>query len=142
MPHVPLGIFDITLVAGNDVNMDMEDTLLGRRPHVYADIVTAGVELRVQQAALLGDQLHAGPDLFRRQVEKAGDMTTRDDQGMTRAHRVAISRAVRKFVTQRHPSCVSTEQARAIGVTLVFLFFSDVKLQHLRLIVDRKSVER
>ena len=48
MPHVPLGIFDITLVAGNDVNMDMEDTLLGRRPHVYADIVIAGVELRVQ----------------------------------------------------------------------------------------------
>jgi hypothetical protein len=65
MPHIPLWIFDITLVAGNDVNMDMEDTLLGRRPHVYADIVTAGVELRVQQAALLGDQLHAGPDLFR-----------------------------------------------------------------------------
>ena len=39
MPHIPLWIFDITLVAGNDVNMDMEDTLPGRLPHVYADIV-------------------------------------------------------------------------------------------------------
>ena len=65
VPYTSLGILNITLVTGNDVNMDMEDTLLGRRPHVYADIVTAGVELRVQQAALLGDQLHAGPDLFR-----------------------------------------------------------------------------
>ena len=123
MPHSPPGIFDITLVAGNEVNMDMKDTLPGRRPHVYADIVAAGVELRVQQAAFFGDQLHAGANLFRRQVEKAGDMTTRDDQGMTRAHRVAITRAVSKLVTQRRLTWISTEQARVIGVTLFFLFF-------------------
>ncbi len=43
MPHVPLGIFDITLVAGNDVNMGMEDALPGRLPHVYADIVAVGL---------------------------------------------------------------------------------------------------
>ena len=41
MPHVPLGIFDIPLVAGNDVNM--EDTLPGRLPHIYADIVAVGL---------------------------------------------------------------------------------------------------
>jgi len=103
--------------------MDMEDTLPGRRPHVYADIVAVGVELRVQQAALLGDQFHAGADLLWRQLEKAGDMTTRDDQGMTRAHRVAITRAVRKFVTQRRLSWFSTEQARVVGVTLFFWLF-------------------
>ncbi len=41
MPHVPLGFFAITLVAGNEVNMDMEDTLPGRRPHVCADRLSA-----------------------------------------------------------------------------------------------------
>ena len=124
MPHAPLGIIDITLVAGNDVNMDMEDTLPGRRPNINADVVAIGFELLVQQAALLGYKLHAGVDLFGRQVEKAGDMTTRDDQRMTRAHRVAITRAVRKFITQRHPACVFTKQARVIGIALfIWLFF-------------------
>ena len=89
MSHAPLGIIDITLVAGNDVNMDMQDTLPGRRPNINADVVAVGIKLLVQQAALLGYKPHAGVDLFGRQVEKAGDMTTRDDQRMTRAHRVA-----------------------------------------------------
>ena len=124
MPNAPLGIIDITLVAGNDVNMDMQDTLPGRRPNINADVVAVGFELLVQQAALLGYKRHAGADLFGRQVEKAGDMSTRDDQRMPRAHRVAIPRAVRKFVTQRHPACVFTKQARVIGVTLfIGLFF-------------------
>ena len=124
MPHAPLGVFDIALVAGNDVNMDMQDTLARRRPNIHANVVTVGLELLVQQPALLGYKLHAGVDLFGRQVEKAGDMATRHDQRMTRAHRVAITRAVRKFVTQRHPACVFTKQARVIGVALfIGLFF-------------------
>ena len=124
MPHAPLGILDITLVAGNDVNMDMEDTLPGRGPNIHTDVVAVGLELRVQQAALLGYKPHAGVDLFGRQVEKAGDMTTRDDQRMPRAHRVAIARAVRKFFTQRHPTSILTKQARVIGVALfIGLFF-------------------
>ena len=124
MPHAPLGIFDIALVAGNDVNMDMEDTLPGRRPNINADVVAVGLELLVQQPALLGYKLHAGVDLFGRQVEKAGDMTTRDDQRMAWTHRVAITCAVRQFVTQRHPACVFTKQARVIGVALFLgLFF-------------------
>ena len=123
MPHAPLGIINITLVAGNDVNMDMQDTLPGRRPNIHADVVAIGFELLVQQSALLIDEFHAGVDLFGRQVEKAGDVTTRDDQRMTRAHRVAITRAVREFVIQRHPTCVFTKQARVIGVTLLYWFF-------------------
>ncbi len=54
MPHAPLRIIDITLVAGNDVNMDMEDTLPGRRPNINADVVAVGFELLVQQPVLLG----------------------------------------------------------------------------------------
>ena len=124
MPHAPLGILDITLVAGNDVNMGMEDTLPGRRPNIHANVVAVGIELLVQQPALLGYKLHAGVDLFGRQVEKAGDMSTRDDHRMTRAHRVAITCAVRQFVTQRHPACVFTKQARVIGVALfIWLIF-------------------
>ena len=124
MPHASLGIFDIALVAGNDVNMDMEDTLPSCRPNIHTNIIAVGIELLVQQAPLLGDKPHAGADLFRRQVEKAGDMSTRDDQRMPRAHRVAIACAVRKFVSQRHPACIFTKQARVIGVALFLgLFF-------------------
>lgn len=123
MPHAPLGIFDITLVAGNDVNMDMKNTLPGRRTHIDADVVAVGIELYIQQLALLGYQLHAGIDLLGCQVEKAGDMTTRDDQGMSRAHRVAVTRAEREFVIQGYPSWVCTKQARVIGVTFFLWFF-------------------
>ena len=122
MPHPSLGIIDITLVAGNEVNMDMEDTLPSRRPNINANVVAVGLELIVQQPALLGYKPHAGIDLFGRQVEKAGDMTTRDDHRMTRAHRVAIPRAVRKFVTQRHPTCVFTKQAWVVGIALLLYF--------------------
>ena len=64
MPHASLGILDITLVAGNDVNMDMKNTLPGRGPNINANVVAVRLELRVQQPALLGDQRHAGLDLF------------------------------------------------------------------------------
>ena len=100
MAHAPLGILDITLVARNDVNMDMEYTLPVRRSYVNADIVTIRLEFLVQSHALLGDQPHAGIDLFGRQVEKAGDMATWDNQGMARAHRVGITRTVSKFMLQ------------------------------------------
>jgi len=98
--HTALGILDITLVARDKVNMDMEYTLPGRRPHVNADIVTIGLEFLVQSHALLGDQHHAGIDLCGCQVEKAGYMATRDNQGVARAHRVGITRTVSKFVLQ------------------------------------------
>ena len=49
MPHTALGIFNITLITGNDVNMDMEDTLPSRRPYVNADVVAVGFKLLVQQ---------------------------------------------------------------------------------------------
>ena len=100
MPHPSLWILDIPLVAGNDVNMDMENTLSGRRSHINADIVTIRLEFLVQSHALLSDQLHTGIDLFGRQVEKAGYMATRDDQCMPRAHRVGITRTVSKFMLQ------------------------------------------
>lgn len=98
MSHAPLGVLDIPLVAGNDMYMDMKNTLSGGRPDIHPDVVAIGFELRVQQPAFFGDQPHAGGDLFRRQVEKTGDMPTRDDHGMARTHRVAITGAVREFV--------------------------------------------
>ena len=98
MAHTALGILDITLITGNDVNMDMQDTLPSRRSYVYADVVTIRLEFLVQSHALLGDQPHAGVDLFGRQVEKAGYMATWDNQGMARTHRVGITRTVSKFM--------------------------------------------
>ena len=98
MPHPPLGILDITLVAGNDVNMDMEYTLPGRRPYIHADIVAVRAELLVQQLAFLGYQLRARMNLIRRKVKIAGNVATWDDHGMTRAHRVAVTGTVSKLI--------------------------------------------
>ena len=100
MAHAPLGILDITLVARDEVNMDMKYTLPGRRSDVNADIVTIRPEFLIQSHALLGDQPHAGIDLFWCQVEEAGYMATWDNQGMARAHRVGITRTVSKFMLQ------------------------------------------
>jgi len=100
MAHAPLGILNVPFVAGDEVNMDMKYTLPGRRSDVNADIVTIRLEFLVQSHALLGDQPHAGIDLFGRQVEKAGYMATWDNQGMARAHRVGITRTVSKFMLQ------------------------------------------
>ena len=100
MAHTALWILDITLVARNEVNMDMEYTLPGRLSYVNADIVTIRLEFLVQSHALLGDQPHAGIDLFGGQVKKAGYMAPWDNQRMTRAHRVGITRTVSKFMLQ------------------------------------------
>jgi hypothetical protein len=64
MPHSPLGILYITLIARDDVNMDMEDALPGCRPDINADVVTVGTELLVQQLSLLVYQRHTGVNLF------------------------------------------------------------------------------
>lgn len=123
MPHTALGIFNITLITGNDVNMDMEDTLPSRRTYVNTDVVAVGFKLFVQQLSLLVYQRHAGVDLFGSQLKKAGNMATRDDHRMTRAHRVRIARAVRQLVIQGHPLWVCTKQTWIIGVPLFPLFF-------------------
>ena len=77
----------------------------------------------IQQLSLLVDQRHAGVDLFGRQLKKSGNMTTRDDHRMTRAHRIRIARAVRQFVTPGNPFRVSTKQTRIIGVAFRPLYF-------------------
>ena len=123
MAHAPLGILYITPVARNEVNMDMKYTLSGRRSHVNADIVTIRLEFLVQSRALLGDQPHAGIDLFGREVEKAGDMATRDNQGMARAHRVGITRTVSKFMLKRYATRIFAEQAWVVRIPPFFRFF-------------------
>ena len=100
MAHTALWILDITLVARNEVNMDMKDTLPGRRSHVNADVVTIRLEFLIKSLALLGDQPHACIDLFGCQVEKTGYMAPWDNQGMARANRVGITRTVSKFMLQ------------------------------------------
>src|SRR5512139_986251 len=96
MAHPPLGILNVPFVAGDEVNMDMEDALPGRRPHVNADIVAIRLEFHIQSHALLGDQPHAGIDLFWRQIEKAGHMPTWNNQGVPLTRRVGITRTVGK----------------------------------------------
>ena len=121
MAHTALWILDITLVARNDVNMGMEYTLPGRLSYVNADIVTIRLEFLVQSHALLGDQPHAGIDLFGRQVEKAGDMPTWNDHGVTRTRRVGVTGTVSKFMLYRYPTRIFAKQAWIIGVSFLFV---------------------
>ena len=121
--HPTLGIFYVPFVARDDVNMDMEYALPGRRSDVNADIVTIRLEFLVKSHALLGDQPHAGIDLFWCQVEEAGYMASRDDQGMARAHRVGITRTVSKFMFQRNATRIFAEQAWIVRIPLFFSFF-------------------
>ena len=98
MPHPSLGILNVPFVAGNDVNMDMEDTLPGRGSHIDADVVAIRIKLLVKVCFFLFDKGHAGSHFFRRQIEKAGDMPTRDDQGVPRTRRIGVTSTVGKFV--------------------------------------------
>ena len=98
--HATLRIFHVALVTGYDMDMDMKNTLSGCLPDVNADVVAVRFELRIQQCAFLVYQHHAGVDLFGCQVKKIGDMTTWDDQGMPRTHRIGIASTVCKFVLQ------------------------------------------
>jgi hypothetical protein len=123
MPHTALGIFNVTLITRNDVNMDMQDTLSSRLSYVNADVVAVGFKLFVQQFSLLVYQRHAGIDLFGCQLKKAGNMAARDDHRMTWAHRVGIARAVRQFVIPGNPSWLCTKQTWVIRVPLFSLHF-------------------
>lgn len=111
MPHTALRIFDITPITGNDVNMNMGNTLPSCLPYVNADVIAVGFKLFVQQLSLLVDQRHAGADLFGCQLKKGGNMATRDYHRMTRAHRIRIARCT--------PACYS-------GKPLVVLYKIDM----------------
>ena len=98
MPHSPLGILNVPFVAGDDVNMGMEDTLPGRRSHINADIVAIRIKFLINVFFFLFNEAHAGSHFFRCQVEKASDMPTWDDHGVPRARRVGVTSTVSKFM--------------------------------------------
>lgn len=98
MPHPSLWVFNVPFIPGDDVDMHMVDALSGRRSDIDADIVSIRFEFLIEEFSFLLGEVHAGSHFFRRQVEKAGDMATRDDQSMPRARRVAVTSAVSEFI--------------------------------------------
>ena len=98
MPNPSLGIFNVPFVAGNEVYMDMENALSGRRSHINADIVAIRTKLLINKLFFLFNEVHAGSHFFRCQIEKAGDMPARNDQGVARTRRIGITRTVSKFM--------------------------------------------
>ncbi len=98
MPHPTLGILNVPFVAGDDVNMDMEDTLPGRRSDINADIVAIRIKPLVNAFFFLFNEVHAGSHFFRCQVEKANDMPTWDDQDVPRTRRVGVTSTESKFM--------------------------------------------
>lgn len=121
MPHATLWFFNIPFVAGDDVNMDMEDALPGCRAYIDADVVAIRFEGFIKMFLFLFNEVHAGRDFFRCQVEETGDMPTRDDQCVPRAHRVGVACAVSKFMLYRYPAWIFAKQAGIIGISFLFL---------------------
>lgn len=122
MPYPSLGILNVSFVAGDDMNMDMKNALPGRGSDIDADIVAIRIELIVDEGFFLFDEVHTGRHFFRRQVEKAGYMPTRNDQGVSRTRRVGVAGTECKFMAQRYPTRIFAKQARVIGVPFLFLF--------------------
>lgn len=98
MPHTPLRILNVSCVAGDEVDMDMEDALPGRRSDIDANVVAVRFEFGIDEAFFLLEEVHAGSHFIRRQVEEAGYMPARDDQGVTRTRRVGITGTVGEFI--------------------------------------------
>lgn len=121
VPHASLGILDVPFVAGDDVDMNMEDALPGRRSHINADIVPIRIELLIEVFFFFFDEPHAGSHFFRCQVEKAGDMPARDDQGVSRTRRVGVTSTVSKFMLYRYAAWIFAKQARIIRIPFLFL---------------------
>lgn len=101
MPHAPLWLLNVPFVAGNNVNMHMEDALPGRQPHIDADVVAIRTELLVDEFFFLLNEVHAGSDFFRCQLEKTGNMPPRDDQRVSRARRVGVACTEGQFMLYR-----------------------------------------
>ena len=121
MPHASLWVFNVPFVAGDDVNMDMEDALPGRWSNIDADIVAIRTEFLVNYLFFLFNEAHTGSHFFRRQVEKAGDMPTRDDHGVPPTRRVGVTGTVSKFMLYRYPTRIFAKQAWIIGVSFLLL---------------------
>ena len=117
MPYPTLGILNIPLVAGNDMNMHVENTLPGWLSYVDTDIVAIRIKFCIEKLLFLFNKVHAGSHFFRRQIEKAGHMPTWNDHGMPRTRRIGVTSTVSKVITQGHPFCVCTKQAGIIGVS-------------------------
>lgn len=122
MAYPSLGVLNITFVAWDDMDMDVKDALPSRLSHVDADVVAVWFELIVEQFLFLFDELHAGSDFFRCQLEETGDMAARDDQGVTRARGVGITRTESKLMQYGYPAWIFAKQARIIGVSFLFLY--------------------
>jgi len=122
MAYPSLGVLNISFVAWDDVNMDVKDALASRLSHVDAYVVAVWFELFIEQFLFLFDELHAGSDFFRCQLEETGDMAARDDQSVTRARGVGITRTESKLMQYGYPAWIFAKQARIIGVSFLFLY--------------------
>ena len=122
MPYSPLGIFNIPLVAGNDMNMYVVNTLPGCLTNIDANIIAVGTKFLVEELLFLVDQRHTSGHLFRRQLKKTCDMALRNNHCMPRARRIGIPATIYKIMFQRDAPGVCTKQAGIIGISFLFLF--------------------
>ena len=117
MPHPALGVFHISLVAGNNMDMDMKYALTRGGANIHSDIVAIRAKLTVYQLLFPLDKVHTGNHFLGGQLKKAGDMSSGYDHRMSRADRIAVPGAVGELIFQRYPFSVCAKKAWIIGVS-------------------------
>lgn len=104
--------------------MHVEYALTSCGAYIDADIVAIGIELSVDELLFFFYQVHAGSHLFRSQVEKAGDMASRNDHRVARTHGTSVTCTVGEFVFQGHTLWIRAKQTWIIVILFFyFLFF-------------------
>src|SRR5256885_5164027 len=86
-PDSPLGIWNISLVAGNQVHVYVHAGLPPGFPDVHPDVIAVRSMLLLDNPLRLVQQRKYGVLFFFRHVEKAADVASRDNQDMTAAER-------------------------------------------------------
>jgi len=88
----------IAVVARDEVDVNVKDTLPGRRAHVHTDVIAVRLEVALK-GALLGDQeLHARGHLLRGEIKKVRTVPEGNDQRVSGADRIGVPRGVGETV--------------------------------------------
>jgi len=96
--HSTLGVFHITLISWNHVDMDMWHRLTRCRTDINTDIVTIRVVLLIDDAFHFIDQFPDSRFFFSRGLKVFSNMPARNDQAMARARRVTVIVGIRQLI--------------------------------------------
>jgi len=95
-----LGLLHISIVTGDQMNMDVRNGLACRQTHVNTYVIPVWPEIRIRPCLCLPNQLKRGISLPLGQVEETCDVPKRNDQQMTSPNRVAVKPSITQAISE------------------------------------------